>query len=44
MCFLTRNSQKIIFNGIFYEGSIFELKNEFKELKYNEHKLIGKMN
>ena len=41
---LTGKSKKIINNGIFYQASIFELKNEFKELNYNEHKIIKKIN
>ena len=41
---LTGKSKKIINNVIFYQASIFELKNEFKELNYNEHKIIKKIN
>ena len=41
---LTGKSKKIINNGIFYQASIFELKNEFKELNYNEHKIIKQIN
>ena len=37
-------NEKIINNNIFYEGSILEWKTEFKDIKYNENKLIEKMN
>ena len=42
---LTDKNKKILNNNIFYEGSIFELKNNYKDVIYNVHnKLIEKMN
>jgi len=42
---LTGKNKKILNNIIFYEGSIFESKNNYKDVIYNVHnKLIEKMN
>jgi hypothetical protein len=41
---LTGKSKTIINNGVFYEGSILELKTIYKDIQYNEYELIEKTN